>query len=62
YSQVNKSSRAELYQAPAAPPSPSPSIPHSLHQHLADICAVPALSICHGGQKTNDRVSAVARL
>lgn len=41
---------------------PSLSIAHSLHQQLVDICAVPALSICHGSQKTNDHVSAVARL
>lgn len=55
-------SSTRLQQHGKDPLSPSPSIPHSLHQHLVDICAVPAPSICHGGQKTNDHVSAVARL
>lgn len=55
-------SSTRLQQHCKDPLSPSPSIPHSLHQHLVDICAVPAFSICHGGQKTNDHVSAVARL
>lgn len=62
YSTVGSTNRPEQYQAPGSTAKILSSIPHSLHQHLADICAVPALSICHGGQKTNDRVSAAARL
>lgn len=35
-------SGTRLQQHGKDPLSPSPSIPHSLHQHLVDICAVPA--------------------
>lgn len=43
-------------------PQPIHRTAHALHQHLVDICAVPALSICRGSQKTNDHVRPVARL